>query len=77
MPGESRAPGRVLKILAASCRESSTVRNAVFLMIRLLTPPQAAGNALAFAVQMSPITEAYRLITAKLEKNPLSAYYPP
>jgi hypothetical protein len=30
--------------------ESSTVRNAVFFMIRSLTPPQAAGNALAFAV---------------------------
>jgi hypothetical protein len=41
----------VLKIPAASCRESSTVRNAVFFMIRSLTPPQAAGNALAFAVQ--------------------------
>jgi len=31
--------------------ESSTVRNAVFFMIRSLTPPKAAGNALAFAVQ--------------------------
>jgi hypothetical protein len=41
-----------LKIPAASCRESSTVRNAVFFMIRSLTPPQAAGNALAFAVQI-------------------------
>jgi|GEM_PF-5718595 len=40
-----------LKIPAASCRESSTVRNAVYFMIRSLTPPQAAVNALAFAVQ--------------------------
>jgi hypothetical protein len=31
IPGESRTPGRVLKNPAASCRESSTVRNAVFL----------------------------------------------
>jgi predicted HTH transcriptional regulator len=30
---------------------SSTVRNAVFFMIRSLTPPRAAGNELAFAVQ--------------------------
>jgi hypothetical protein len=34
---------------------SSTVRNAVFIMIRSLTPPQAAGNALAFAVQKKSI----------------------
>jgi hypothetical protein len=40
-----------LKIPAASCRESSTVRNAVFFRIRSLTPTQAAGNTLAFAVQ--------------------------
>jgi hypothetical protein len=28
------------------------LRNAVFFMIRSLTTPQAAGNALAFAVQL-------------------------
>jgi hypothetical protein len=44
-----------LKIPAASCRESSTVRNAVIFMIRSLTPPQAAGNALAFAVQAAMV----------------------
>jgi hypothetical protein len=42
---------RRLKIPAASCWESSTVRNVVYFFIRSLTPPQAAGNALAFAVQ--------------------------
>jgi hypothetical protein len=41
-----------LKIPAASCRQSSTVRNAVFIMIRSLTPPQAAGNALAVQFKM-------------------------
>jgi hypothetical protein len=40
-----------LKLPAASCRESSTVRNAAIFQIRLLTPQQAAGNALAIAVQ--------------------------
>jgi hypothetical protein len=40
-----------LKLPAASCRESSTERNVVFFMIRSLPPPQAAGTALAFAVQ--------------------------
>jgi hypothetical protein len=29
-------------------------RNAVFFRIRALTPPQAAGNALAFTVQSIP-----------------------
>ncbi|MEA3428946.1 MAG: beta-phosphoglucomutase family hydrolase, partial [Thermodesulfobacteriota bacterium] len=36
-----------LKNPVASCRESSTVRNSVNFLIRSLTPPQAAGNALA------------------------------
>jgi hypothetical protein len=40
-----------LKLPVASYRESSTVRNADFFWIRSLTPQQAAGNALAFAVQ--------------------------
>ena len=47
---------RELKNPAASCRESSTVRNSVNFLIRSLTPQQAAGNALAFAVQ--PDTKA-------------------
>jgi hypothetical protein len=33
-------------------RESSTVRNSIIFLIRLLTPQQAAGNALAVAVQV-------------------------
>jgi outer membrane lipopolysaccharide assembly protein LptE/RlpB len=36
---------------AASCRESSTVRNSIVFLIRSLTPQQAAGNALAVSVQ--------------------------
>jgi len=52
---------RFWRFPAASCRESSTVRNPVFIMIRSLTPPQAAGNALAFAVQGAQVlrSEAY------------------
>jgi hypothetical protein len=42
---------KTLKLPVASYRESSTVRNADFFWIRSLTPPQAAGSALAFAVQ--------------------------
>ncbi len=41
----------ILKLPVASYRESSTVRNADFFWIRSLTPQQATGNALAFAVQ--------------------------
>ncbi|MDO9566386.1 MAG: amidohydrolase family protein [Candidatus Desulfaltia sp.] len=41
-----------LKLPAASSGESSTVRNSVNFLIRSLTPPQAAGNALA--VQFRP-----------------------
>ena len=40
------------KLPAASCRESSTVRNISHFLIRSLTPQQAAGNALAVAVQL-------------------------
>ena len=35
---------------AASCRESPTVRNSIYFLIRSLTPQQATGNALAVAV---------------------------
>jgi len=35
---------------AASCRESPTVRNFIYFLIRSLTPQQATGNALAVAV---------------------------
>ena len=38
---------------------SSTVRNAVFFMIRSLTLPQAAGSALAFAVQSRHFTQGH------------------
>jgi hypothetical protein len=45
---------------------SSTVRNAVFFRIRSLTPPQAAGNALAFAVQgLSAMGGAEGLVVAR------------
>ena len=37
----------ILKLPSASSGESSTVRNSVNFLIRSLTPPQAAGNALA------------------------------
>jgi hypothetical protein len=36
-------------------QRSSTLRNAVSIMIRPLTPPQAAGDRLAFAVQKKSI----------------------
>ena len=39
-----------------SCRESSTVRNSVNFLIHSLTPQQAAGNALAVAVQYEMFT---------------------
>jgi hypothetical protein len=43
----------VIEDPAASCRESSTVRTFYpFFQIRSLTPQQAAGNALAVAVQV-------------------------
>jgi len=44
---------------AASCSESSTVRNSVYFLIRSLTPQQAAGNA--FAVQYN-----YRWLSKKV-----------
>nr|QNO45249.1 hypothetical protein EANENNMH_00005 [Methanosarcinales archaeon ANME-2c ERB4]QNO46892.1 hypothetical protein EAHOLGKO_00003 [Methanosarcinales archaeon ANME-2c ERB4] len=48
-------PGVIqLKNPAASCRESSTVRNSINFLIRSHSPQQAAGNALAVAVQNNP-----------------------
>jgi hypothetical protein len=56
---------------AASCRESSTVRNPAFFKIRSLTPPQAAGNGLAFAVQLAPAVQAsiHQPPTTRVLKN--------
>ena len=46
-----------MKNPATSCMVSSTVRNSIILLISSLTPQQAAGLALAVAVQLSRIAQ--------------------
>jgi hypothetical protein len=48
---------KLLRNLAASSEQSSTVRNSVYFLIRSLTPTQATGNALPVAVQIPKLTK--------------------
>ena len=67
-----------LKLPAASCRECSalrqcfaaTVRNFTIFWIRSLTPQQAAGNALAVAVQRPLVVDLSALV--ELLSSPLA-----
>jgi hypothetical protein len=44
----------ILKLPAASCRESSKCKELIhFIVVRSLTPQQATGNALAIAFSMT------------------------